>query len=55
MVGRGGFEPPKRKRNRFTVCPLWPLGNLPAIQLMVHSLPRWQDGLMAHGNKTFFV
>lgn len=28
-MGRGGFEPPKRKRNRFTVCPLWPLGNLP--------------------------
>ena len=28
-MGRGGFEPPKRTRNRFTVCPLWPLGNLP--------------------------
>jgi hypothetical protein len=30
MVGRRGFEPRKRKRNRFTVCPLWPLGYLPA-------------------------
>ncbi len=29
MVGREGFEPSKRKRNRFTVCPLWPLGYLP--------------------------
>ncbi len=27
MVDEGGFEPPKRSRNRFTVCPLWPLGN----------------------------
>ena len=22
-----GFEPSKLKSNRFTVCPLWPLGN----------------------------
>ena len=29
MVGEGGFEPPKLKNNRFTVCPLWPLGNSP--------------------------
>src|ERR1700674_3385282 len=30
MVGRGGFEPPKAFASRFTVCPLWPLGYLPA-------------------------
>ena len=35
VVGRGGFEPPKAFANRFTVCPLWPLGNLPAV-----SIPR---------------
>ena len=29
LVGEGGFEPPKLKNNRFTVCPLWPLGNSP--------------------------
>ena len=29
MVGEGGFGPPKLKSNRFTVCPLWPLGNSP--------------------------
>ena len=29
VVGEGGFEPPKLKSNRFTVCPLWPLGNSP--------------------------
>ncbi len=29
MVGEGGFEPPKRRRDRFTVCSLWPLGNSP--------------------------
>ena len=28
-VGRGGFEPPKAKANRFTVCPIWPLWNPP--------------------------
>ncbi len=33
MVGRGGFEPPKRKRNRFTVCPRWPLGYLPNFSI----------------------
>src|SRR2546428_2288709 len=30
VVGRGGFEPPKASASRFTVCPLWPLGYLPA-------------------------
>ena len=28
VVARGGFEPPKGKPDRFTVCCLWPLGNL---------------------------
>src|SRR5262245_44663576 len=28
MVERGGFEPPKPYGGRFTVCSLWPLGNL---------------------------
>jgi hypothetical protein len=27
LVEGEGFEPSKRSRNRFTVCPLWPLGN----------------------------
>ena len=31
-MGRGGFEPPKCKHNRFTVCPFWPLRNLPVIK-----------------------
>src|SRR5690606_20153507 len=26
VVEGEGFEPSKRSRNRFTVCPLWPLG-----------------------------
>ena len=29
LVGRGGFGPPKSGDDRFTVCSLWPLGNLP--------------------------
>src|SRR5262245_63797552 len=33
VVGRGGFEPPKAFASRFTVCPLWPLGYLPAPTL----------------------
>ncbi len=28
-MGGGGFEPPKTSVNRFTVCPIWPLWNLP--------------------------
>ncbi len=31
VVGRGGFEPPKACASRFTVCPRWPLGYLPAF------------------------
>lgn len=29
-VGAAGFEPAKAIANRFTVCPLWPLGYTPA-------------------------
>ena len=29
LVGDGGFGPPKLNSNRFTVCPLWPLGKSP--------------------------
>ncbi len=29
LVGRDGFEPPKVKTSRFTVCPIWPLWYLP--------------------------
>ena len=28
-VGKDGFEPPKAKASRFTVCPIWPLWYLP--------------------------
>ena len=28
-VGKDGFEPPKSKDSRFTVCPIWPLWYLP--------------------------
>src|SRR6185295_13858303 len=37
MVGRGGFEPPKASASRFTVCPLWPLGYLPACSPELQS------------------
>ena len=29
FVGADGFEPPKSKDSRFTVCPIWPLWNTP--------------------------
>ncbi len=29
FVGADGFEPPKSKDSRFTVCPIWPLWKLP--------------------------
>ena len=32
LVGEGGFEPPKSLNNRFTVCPLWPLGKFSHIK-----------------------
>ena len=32
LVGAGGFEPPKLKSSRFTVCPHWPLGNTPRFR-----------------------
>ena len=31
FVGKDGFEPPKSKDSRFTVCPIWPLWNLPEL------------------------
>ena len=30
-VGADGFEPPKSKDSRFTVCPIWPLWNTPKL------------------------
>ena len=38
VVGRGGFEPPKAFASRFTVCPLWPLGYLPACSQIRNPL-----------------
>ena len=35
LVGAGGFEPPKLKSNRFTVCPIWPLWNAPIYDLIL--------------------
>src|SRR5690606_19894854 len=31
LVERGGFEPPKARASRFTVCPVWPLRYLSKI------------------------
>ena len=30
-VGGDGFEPPKSKDSRFTVCPIWPLWYPPVL------------------------
>ena len=42
MVGEDGFGPSKLKSNRFTVCPLWPLGNSPIEK--VNSVSRQNNG-----------
>ena len=36
-VGGDGFEPPKSKDNRFTVCPIWPLWKPPSMFLLLIS------------------
>ncbi len=49
MVGRHGFEPWKSKLNRFTVCPLWPLGYLPEnINLKADERDRTFDLLITN-------
>ncbi len=35
LVGEDGFGPSKLKSNRFTVCPLWPLGNSPNYRFCI--------------------
>ena len=36
-VGGDGFEPPKSKDNRFTVCPIWPLWKPPLMFCLVSA------------------
>ena len=36
-VGEDGFEPPKVKTSRFTVCPIWPLWYSPKILVELGS------------------
>ena len=38
FVGKDGFEPPKSKDSRFTVCPIWPLWYLPFCTLKSISI-----------------
>ena len=40
IVGREGFEPPKSKDSRFTVCPRWPLEYLPKLNY-TFSILNW--------------
>ena len=45
-VGEDGFEPPKVKTSRFTVCPIWPLWYLPNMSELRNTfqvLSRWRD------------
>ena len=37
MVEREGFEPSKDRSDRFTVCCLWPLGNLSSISALTNK------------------
>ena len=47
-VGEDGFEPPKVKTSRFTVCPIWPLWYSPFSFLSeafqnLGNLSRWRE------------
>ena len=39
FVGKDGFEPPKVKTSRFTVCPIWPLWYLPNLTYIADREP----------------
>ena len=39
LVGEDGFGPSKLNSNRFTVCPLWPLGNSPIFSCLFTAIP----------------
>ena len=39
FVGKDGFEPPKVKTSRFTVCPIWPLWYLPNLSYIADREP----------------
>ena len=39
LVGEDGFGPSKLNSNRFTVCPLWPLGNSPIFFFLFTAIP----------------
>ena len=46
LVGADGFEPPKSKDSRFTVCPIWPLWKTPltfGLSLLSDSNQRPRD------------
>ena len=46
FVGADGFEPPKSKDSRFTVCPIWPLWKTPVpfvLSLLSDSNQRPRD------------
>ena len=46
-VGADGFEPPKLKSSRFTVCPIWPLWNTPLLHLINVLSPIFQLARLA--------
>ena len=41
LVEEGGFEPPKSKDSRFTVCPIWPLWNSSIFSCAPQGFLRW--------------
>ena len=43
VVGKDGFEPPKAKASRFTVCPIWPLWYLPILYFRAEDGAQTRD------------
>ncbi len=53
LMGETGFEPVKAYASRFTVCPLWPLGNPSNIENREFSYPGKQLSTKIRGNSGF--
>ena len=50
-MGADGFEPPKLKSSRFTVCPIWPLWNTPKFSIFQCSQFTERESLLSDSNQ----
>ena len=53
IVGKDGFEPPKSKASRFTVCPIWPLWYLPNFQKQLKSKEQYSNKMYSEDQMSY--